>query len=174
MVVRWKVSLFLSDRGGSFNLWRIRLDEDSGDVLGTPQSVTTGGSAERTHIGFSEDGSRMVYIERTESANIWKVALDPNTGTVEGEPQLITFGTRQVYAPDVSPDGHWLAFYTYVNQQEDIYIMRTDGTGRRQLTNDIHKDRCPLWSPDGKKVSVLFLIAAVSMTCGLSIQMGVD
>ena len=63
-----KYLYFSSDRGGSFNLWRIRLDEDSGDVLGTPQSVTTGGSAERTHIGFSEDGSRMVYIERTESA----------------------------------------------------------------------------------------------------------
>jgi Tol biopolymer transport system component len=55
--------------------------------------------------------------------------------------------------PAVSPDGNWLAFQTYVNQQEDLYVMRTDGTDRRQLTNDIYKDRGPLWSPDSKKIS---------------------
>jgi Tol biopolymer transport system component len=30
--------------------------------------------------------------------------------------------------------------------------MRTDGTSRRQLTNDPYQDRVPRWSPDGKKI----------------------
>jgi Tol biopolymer transport system component len=37
--------------------------------------------------------------------------------------------------------------------QEDIFVVRTNGTGRRQLTNDFHKDRCPRWSPDGERIA---------------------
>ncbi len=106
-----KYLYFSSDRGGSFNLWRIRLDEDSGDVLGTAQSVTTGGIPPNARTSnFRRTEAAWCISSGRGSANIWKVAIDPNTGTVEGEPQLITFGTRQVYAPDVSPDGLLVGF----------------------------------------------------------------
>jgi Tol biopolymer transport system component len=36
---------------------------------------------------------------------------------------------------------------------EDIFVIRADGTGRRQLTNDLHKDRAPTWSPDGSRIA---------------------
>ncbi len=35
----------------------------------------------------------------------------------------------------------------------DIVLMRTDGTGIRQLTNDLYKDRSPKWSPDGSRIA---------------------
>jgi Tol biopolymer transport system component len=38
-------------------------------------------------------------------------------------------------------------------KQEDLFIMRSDGTGLRQLTDDIYKDRHPRWAPDGKRVA---------------------
>src|SRR5437870_7019296 len=37
--------------------------------------------------------------------------------------------------------------------QEDIFIIKTDGTGLRQLTDDYERDRHPRWSPDGKQIT---------------------
>lgn len=36
--------------------------------------------------------------------------------------------------------------------QEDLFVVRTDGSGFRQLTNDVYKDRNPGWSPDGGQI----------------------
>jgi len=53
---------------------------------------------------------------------------------------------------DLSPDGDWLAFSSS-GKQEDLFVIRTDGSGRRQLTDDPAKDRGPRWSPDGKRIA---------------------
>ena len=34
--------------------------------------------------------------------------------------------------------------------REDIVVMNTDGSGRRRLMDDVHKDRGPTWTFDGK------------------------
>ena len=52
---------------------------------------------------------------------------------------------------DVSANGEWIAFVTS-GVQEDIYVIRNDGTGLKQLTNDLHKDRRPRWAPDGNRL----------------------
>ena len=38
-------------------------------------------------------------------------------------------------------------------KQEDIFVIKTDGTGLQQLTNDVYKDRYPRWSPDGRRIA---------------------
>jgi Tol biopolymer transport system component len=53
---------------------------------------------------------------------------------------------------DLSPDGEWLVFNSG-GKQEDLYVIRTDGGTRRQLTDDAAKDRGPRWSPDGKRIA---------------------
>jgi Tol biopolymer transport system component len=93
-------------------------------------------------------------VEQVRSWDLWKVGFDPAKGTVRGEPIRVTKGSRQEGWPNVSPDGEWLA-YMSVGAQEDVFIMRTDGTSRRQLTDDIYKDRNPRWSPDGKKLGFM-------------------
>jgi Tol biopolymer transport system component len=37
--------------------------------------------------------------------------------------------------------------------QEDIFVVRADGNGLRQLTNDVAQDRNPSWSPDSKTIT---------------------
>jgi Tol biopolymer transport system component len=54
--------------------------------------------------------------------------------------------------PQLSPDGEWLTFWE-AGKQEDIFVIKTDGTGLRQLTNDVYKDRYPEWSPDGRRIA---------------------
>ena len=38
-------------------------------------------------------------------------------------------------------------------RQEDLFLMRADGTGLRRLTDDAFRDRGAAWSPDGKEIA---------------------
>jgi dipeptidyl aminopeptidase/acylaminoacyl peptidase len=93
-----------------------------------------------------------VYVARDEQANIFRLGFDPVTESVTGVPTAVTKGTKLFISPNPSPDNEWVAFRS-AGTQEDIYISRKDGSGLRQLTNDIYKDRGPSWSPDGKKIT---------------------
>jgi Tol biopolymer transport system component len=55
--------------------------------------------------------------------------------------------------PDLSPDGEWLVYGTLGGKEGDLLVVRTDGTGLRQLTKDPSKNRRPRWSPDGKRIA---------------------
>jgi Tol biopolymer transport system component len=80
------------------------------------------------------------------------IEMPPVRETVVGQPAWVTQGSRVAYVSHLSPDGQWLAFDTQTDNQEDIFVVRRDGTGLRQLTNDSYKDRAPQWSPDGKRI----------------------
>ncbi len=143
---------YSSDRGGSMNIWRVRIDEESGQVQGAPEPVTLGGFTAKWHLNFSADGRRIVYVERVEQFNLHRVGFEPAQKSVAGNPLPITRGFRTAIEPRVSPDGGLLAFRA-MEEQEDIKIVRTDGTGESRLTDDVFKDRRPQWSPDGKQIA---------------------
>lgn len=143
---------FASHRGGSMNFWRVALDERTGQVSGAPESVTTPSSYSQ-HLSFSRDGTRMVYVQKTETENLHRVAFDPATLKTVGEPEAVTQGSVHIVSPNLSPDGEWLAYSSQGERQEDIHLLRADGTARRQLTDDQHADRFPRWSPDGRRVA---------------------
>ena len=141
---------FSSDRGGSMNLWRVPIDEETGQTLGPPDPVTFGSSSELSGLTISSDGKRLAYHTFDITSNIMKVDFDPATKTV-GEPEFVTKGSGNFVEPDVSHDGTWLVFRSQ-RGQEDIYVIRSDGTGRRQLNNDPYNDRWPRWSPNGSRI----------------------
>ena len=143
---------FASDRAGSMNLWRVAIDEASGKVSGEPEPITTP-APYLAHPSVSGDGTRLVYSSALTTTNIQRLILDPATGAVRGEPSWVTTGSRVWSSPDPSPDGAWVAFYSLVQPEGDLYIARPDGTGLRQLTADAAKDRLPRWSPDGQWIS---------------------
>jgi len=54
--------------------------------------------------------------------------------------------------PSFSPDGKWIAFSASYDADDidngcEIYIMRTDGTDLRRLTNNGYCDYQPRWGP---------------------------
>jgi Tol biopolymer transport system component len=146
-----KYLYFCSDRAGSMNLWRVAVDEASGLARGEPEAVTAGVATDNQLLSLSADGRRIAYVSKVESENFWKAELDPKTLSVKDEPRQITHFSGRLGSPAVSPDGQWLACRNY-SRQEDIQLLRNDGSDRRQLMNDAAKDRGPVWSPDGRQI----------------------
>src|SRR5262249_26853669 len=60
---------FSSDRGASFNLWRVPIDEKTGKVLGNLEPVTTPAQM-AGYFSFSRDGKQMVFSNIDSSSNI--------------------------------------------------------------------------------------------------------
>ncbi|HWQ31686.1 MAG TPA: protein kinase [Blastocatellia bacterium] len=142
---------FASDRGGSMNLWRVPIDEQSGKLRGVPEPVTTPATWSG-FISFSRDGRYMAYAQIVHQINLQQAAFDPAAAKIESGPVWITQGARVATDPDFSPDSAWVVFGTTGEKQEDLFIVRRDGTGLRQLTSDRYKDRAPRWSPDGRQI----------------------
>jgi serine/threonine protein kinase/Tol biopolymer transport system component len=141
---------FGSDRSGSLNLWRLSIDEETGEPRGEPAMVTT----PSTGSGFwsvSADGEQLIYAANESKSNVERFPLDPETLRVTGPAVAVTRGSQSVRFCSVSPDGLQIAF-SAVLPREDLFAVRADGTGLRQLTDDAAKDRQPYWSPDGSRL----------------------
>jgi serine/threonine-protein kinase len=143
---------YSSDRGGSMNLWRIAVDERSGNPRGPPEPVTTPATF-LAHPSVAAGGRLIAYASAQVSINIERIAFDPVSRAVVGRPSAVTTGSRQWSSPDPSPDGEWVAFYSVTQPEGDLYLSRPDGSEFRQLTSDTAIDRVPRWSPDGKWIA---------------------
>ncbi|MEO8350004.1 MAG: protein kinase [Acidobacteriota bacterium] len=146
-----KFLYFASDRNGTMGLFRIAIDEETGKATGKPEPIGTP-SLWSGFFSASRDGRQIAYQSRAETSTIETVGFDPVAGKMAGEPAPILRGSLLVRNLDVSPDGRWIVFATR-GRQEDIFLMRSDGSGIKQLTNDAFKDRAPVWSPDGKRIA---------------------
>lgn len=142
---------FSSDRSGGFNLWRVAIDETSGRPAGEPMPVPIPRSS-IGHLSISADGASMAMTSYSAQSNIEALTFDPTKGTM-GARRKVTNTSETPSQPSVSPDGQWVAFHQVLsNGQEDLWVVRRDGTALRQLTNDAAHDRRPVWSADGKRL----------------------
>jgi eukaryotic-like serine/threonine-protein kinase len=145
-----KFLYFASDRGGSMNLWRAPINEVSGEVTGPLQPLTTP-SAWSGELTIAQKGGQIAYSAFNAELNVHRIAFDPSSMKVEGTDVPITSGSTQFFEPDVSPDGSLLVMRN-LQGQEDLYIVKSDGTDLRKITDDAPKDRGAKWSPDGKRI----------------------
>jgi Tol biopolymer transport system component len=144
---------FCSNRGGSMNLWRLRMDEASGTPRGQPEPVTTPATY-TAFFSISRDGRRIAYTSITETRSLSTVEFDPSREAIVGQPTAIPLGTRPMTLPDVSPDGQSIVAQSFpAAGQENLIVVRPDGTVVRNLTNGPFRDRAPKWSPDGKSIA---------------------
>ena len=146
-----KFLFFASDRGGSMNVWRVAIDEETGQTSGEPQPFTTP-SRWSGDLGMDSGGKSMIFTSVDRRSNIESIAFDATAGMTTGLPVAVTAGAVEYSDVEPSPDGQSLAFRSF-GTQEDLFLSRIDGTDLRQLTNDVHKDRAPVWSPDGSKLA---------------------
>jgi Tol biopolymer transport system component len=141
---------FGSDRGGSMNLWRLPVDEETGKARGDAEPITTP-SQWSGFWSLSSDGRRMAYSTDDTRANLEQLPFDPRRGEAAGPAVELTRGAQAVASAELSPDGRSIVFDNSV-PQEDLFVMNAASGKIRQLTNDRFKDRRPTWSPDGKRL----------------------
>lgn len=57
--------------------------------------------------------------------------------------------------PDWSPVGDQIVYQSPAGGSWDVYIIKADGSGQRQLTNEAGIEGLPVWSPDGQWLAYL-------------------
>jgi len=63
--------------------------------------------------------------------------------------------------PDYSADGKQIVFTSNRDQQAEIYVMNSDGSGQKRLTRRPGDDWAPDFSPDGKQIAFTQLPGAI-------------
>jgi Tol biopolymer transport system component len=102
---------------------------------------------------WSHDGAEIYVLAQTaaeETNRGFELSAIPRAG---GELHQLTPPELNVYAFDVSPDGQRIVLQGSTGTKDwEIYVMKTDGTGLAQLTDNRAQDRDPRWSPDGGRI----------------------
>jgi Tol biopolymer transport system component len=142
---------FVSSRTGAFNLWRIAVDPGSGAARGEPEpfTVPSGWAGWPT---ISRDGRRVVFADRNARTTVMRAAFDPAAGQLTTAPEPTFQGSFEVFDQSISPDGEWVLF-SNAGLPANLHLIRTDGTGYRQLIEGRFRDRQGHWSPDGRTIA---------------------
>ena len=86
------------------------------------------------------DGRTLLFRTQLQSVNPAAIPFDPTTERA-GEPLVLLTRTGVLMPSSVSPDGAWIAMGNQGERQEDLFLMRRDGTDLRRLTDDAARDR---------------------------------
>jgi len=159
--------VFTSERRGlgQADIYRVHPD-------GTSLEQLTDNPAFDDQAALSPDGKKLAFVSSRENktANIW--IMDMATGKAQnltGQPSIKgdPMKPNAFLRPAWSPDGKWLAFASDRNtewkghgngsgwehvQELHIYVVKPDGTGLRNISQDGVCSGSPKWSPDGKRV----------------------
>ncbi len=106
-------------------------------------------------LQFSPDGSRVAFVvteppkSERRARHIW--LYEKASGSV----RQFTYSAKDESSPRWSPDGKQLAFLSNRVDQQQIYVMRTDGGEASALTKGKRSVHSFAWSPDGKQIAFL-------------------
>jgi TolB protein len=146
--------VFTSERDGSVDLYRVKPD-------GTSLERLTDHPAYDDQAAFSPDGSRLVFVSTRAdgTADLW--TMDLQTRDV----RAVTSGAGGDFRPSWSPDGRWIAFSSDRTsdlpfargrwehlQLAELYIVRPDGSGLKQVTTEVGFCGSPKWTADSRRI----------------------
>jgi Tol biopolymer transport system component/imidazolonepropionase-like amidohydrolase len=79
----------------------------------------------------------------------------PITGSGSGLATRITGSPAYDMQPRFSPDGQWVAYISDAGGGHNVWVMRPNGSGARQVTRETQRlVNSPAWSPDGRTIYV--------------------
>ncbi len=113
-------------------------------ITSTPIILTTPTSSVPTPAGGST-GKIAFVSQRNGTTEVWLVDV-----ATKQQKQLTTGGAG---LPAWSPDGQTITFDSDRSGNKEIWGMKADGSGLRDLTNASNADWLPSWSPDGHQIA---------------------
>jgi len=98
---------------------------------------------------FSPDGKQIVYTGNEPGTGVNGLHISPTDGS--GAVKNLTRDNGG--APQWSPDGRRIIYHAPIDDQHrQVFVINTDGSGRRRLTNGRGNDIQPVWSRDGNTI----------------------
>lgn len=149
--------LFVSDRTGTHDMWRIRVTD--GNPQGDPELIKKD-IGQIWPMGFTQQGS-FYYSSKTNMMDVFTAKLDLEKGAILSPPKEITqrfIGSN--LTPDWSSDGQYLAYISLRNTEQSgpntcILCIRSEQTGEvRELYPQIKASWNLRWSPDGRSIFI--------------------
>jgi len=149
--------VFASARGAFINLfWQ------PSDGTGMAERLTTSANSQNPH-SFSPDGKTLIVQEVIggNGADLTTLDMTPvlgktPTGKLETQPLLHT--PAQENAGEISPDGHWIAYYSNSTGRPEVYVRafpNVDGGGQWLVSTN--GGSRPAWNKNGRELFFLGL-----------------
>jgi len=138
--------LFISNRAGARDIYRLRLDAD-GEPLDEPTRLTTGLDAHS--MAVSATGDRIIYAMYRGRVNIWSLPVSDGPPAKVSDAVALTTGTQQIESISVSPDRKWIYYTSDRAGNSDIWRLPRGGGESVQITTDVADEFMPEQSPGG-------------------------
>ena len=146
---------FMSDREGPQQVFWKRADGSGVEERLTQNSATQAGNVYDIPYTFSPDGQVLTTarVGPTTGADVWAVPVGrpPSAAAGPAQPQRVLHSTAADAAPQLSPDGLWLAYASDESGRREIYVRAfPDPGGTWQVSTDGGNE--PMWNPNGREL----------------------
>jgi Tol biopolymer transport system component len=126
-------------------LWSIRIEDAQSQASYPAQLLLTTGTGFSPRLG----AGFLLYVSATgTSQSIWKIAGGTQTELWSKE------GAKIIGTPAIAPDGRRVAFAVQQQRRTILYVMNTDGTNVRIVTDALDLQSTPAWAPDGQSITL--------------------
>jgi eukaryotic-like serine/threonine-protein kinase len=112
----------------------------------------TNDAARDRSVVWAPDGKTLYfYSNRSGNYHVWRIQADGSgLARVTDDASLQRIGAKNVYSPDVSPDGRTLAVETNIS---DAFVhLDRPPASRMEAFTDLGNRGAPTWSPDGRRL----------------------
>jgi TolB protein len=153
-IARTKIA-FATDRDGERKGTRDLKEIYFMDYDGANARRVTNGKTSNIAPSWSPDGQSLTYSTWRATGEFGTFQDVIVSWIFKGLREYPAHGSpdKQSYLPAYSPDGTKIAFTLSVGGNQEIYVMNTDGSGMRRLTNHPDIDTSPTWSPSGTQIA---------------------
>jgi Tol biopolymer transport system component len=146
-----RVVYFVSNRGGSTDLWQRTLAID-GRPIGVAERLTTG--IEMRYARFSPDERRLAYSKGRPLGSLWRVPIREEAPATWSDAQPLMEARGELTLVELSPDRKTLAFCVGGPDGKHIWTVSADGGDAEPIMVDIGGEQVrPQWSPDGSRIA---------------------
>ena len=134
---------FYSDREGNDDIFVI-----SAEVF-RPRLVLADEMSNLQYPSYSPDGKQIVYQAELPDKSGELRVFDAETK----QSRVLLKTVNADIQPAFSPDGTRIAFQNRIENNTEICLLKSDGSGLQNLTNNPARDASPAFSPDGTNIA---------------------
>jgi serine/threonine-protein kinase len=147
---------FMSNREGATQIFWQLANGSGGLQRLTTNSPTTTGDGLSIPYSWSPDGQSLIFVRAvpTKQAEFWMLPVGSPSGRsdqVDGAQRMPVQLRAPDGAPQLSPDGRWLAYASDESGRREIYVQPYPGPGGKwQISTDGGNE--PQWSRSGREL----------------------